>query len=71
MQPRQVAPDRIVSEIGVSRPGRIGCQLPFTSPPGQNGAGVAKQAAVEPVHGDPETACLVDRGCRPLVAGGG
>src|SRR5437764_8536509 len=71
MQPRQVAPDRIVSEIGVSRPGRTGCQLPFTPPPGQNGAGVAEQAAVDPVHGDPETDRLVDRGYRPLVAGAG
>ncbi len=60
-----------MSEIGVSRSGRIGGQLPFTSPRGQNGVGVAEQAAVEPVHGDPETACLVDRGCRPLVAGAG
>ena len=71
MQPRQVAPDRVVSEIGVSRPGYIGCQLPFASPPGQNGVSVAKQAAVDPVHGESETACLIDRGCGPLVVGRG
>lgn len=60
-----------MSEIRVSCPGRIGCQLRFASPPGDNSAGVAEQAAVDPVHGDPDTACLVDGGLRPLVADAG